>query len=1114
MATKKEASKGAGAGAAAAAAAAPAPAPAPPVAPAAVPGVELAPSLRGPFRDLFKLIEDREYRRAFRTADTILKAVPGHGETLALKGLAQLNSGRKEEAGESARAALKATTKSYIVWHIYGLVCSRENQMAEAIRAYYSALAFDAENAQILRDLSLAQLAVRDYRGHHDTRRRMVASKSGASNKAATASNWVGLAVAHQLAGNADLALAVLDQYETMLEPDAGVTYESSELQLYRVRILEQKGDLAGALSALTAAVAGGRIMDRLGATEKTGQLLFALGQVGAARDTFLSLLRINPEHYGYHRGLQACLLGAPSSALSLAGLDLPCGDGTSLTPAAVDALLSAYLALAAEAPRSRTIRRIPLTFLPADHPMFRPALAAYLRNALRKGIPSAWTDLKHLARSRADAGTSWHARVAARAVNHRAGPAPTAKAAVLAEVLAELVGAARTGAAMPVPPLDAAAVVARLGPAPGLAAPTAAAATAAGTASGDAAPSTPPDVLPWALLAQARLADECGDTGAALAALDAALAHTPTALDLYLARARVLKHAGRLHEAAEAAEYGRSLDLADRYLNNKAVKYLLRAGRVEQANRTMALFSHMDTKDVSGDPLGNIRTLQVLWFELEKAAAYERHGNLGLALKHYGRVDKHIHDMVEDHNDFHSYVLRKGPLRAYADLMATTDKMRSHAAFLRAMAGMVRCHLALAVDAGARAGTDRWATDAGASADAASLAAGAAGAGASVPALVLNHHLTQARTQVSDATAAAASIAAAAAKAAKAAEDADAAPTAAADGDQVGNKVAGGAKPLEEAARYLAILLTNMPAYKLPATAVAAELLAASLNRMTTPTAGGTVEAPTSSSDARLRAWNITPDFVAEVHALAADVYLARGKLLPAVAHATAAATAAAATKTAGVVAALAGGVAGAAGLAPGLLHPATLAAQVRVAAGVTAELAGGAGSALAPAHASLRAFLAGAGAGADRLLAVATAAAATCPDLAVAAVWATLTTGARTPLPRESAAPFLLAAPAAVTAAAPAPLPASLAAAAVASAGSPAGTALTAASVRDVVEVLTLAGRAGAIDADAVLAPLGDATRALLPPPVATLPPPPPPSAPAAAAAAAGAGGGAGGR
>jgi peptide alpha-N-acetyltransferase len=48
----------------------------------------------------------------------------------------------------------------------------------------------------------------------------------------------------------------------------------------------------------------------------------------------------------------------------------------------------------------------------------------------------------------------------------------------------------------------------------------------------------------------------------------------------------------GDVQGAVAVAEEARGMDLADRFLNNNSVKYLLRAGRVEQAAETMALFT------------------------------------------------------------------------------------------------------------------------------------------------------------------------------------------------------------------------------------------------------------------------------------------------------------------------------------------------------------------------------------------------------------------------------------------------------------------------------------------------------------------------------------------
>ena len=58
------------------------------------------------------------------------------------------------------------------------------------------------------------------------------------------------------------------------------------------------------------------------------------------------------------------------------------------------------------------------------------------------------------------------------------------------------------------------------------------------------------------------------------------------------MAKAIVLKRAGRLQSAAQAMEEARLLDGQDRFLNGKAAKYWLRAGDSKQAEDLLALFT------------------------------------------------------------------------------------------------------------------------------------------------------------------------------------------------------------------------------------------------------------------------------------------------------------------------------------------------------------------------------------------------------------------------------------------------------------------------------------------------------------------------------------------
>jgi peptide alpha-N-acetyltransferase len=85
------------------------------------------------------------------------------------------------------------------------------------------------------------------------------------------------------------------------------------------------------------------------------------------------------------------------------------------------------------------------------------------------------------------------------------------------------------------------------------------------------------------------------------------AIDHTPTGVDFTEKRARLLKKAGRIQDAAAAMDAARKLDLADRYINNKCTKYMLRAGRVEDARATAALF----TREEAGEPEQHLKEMQ-----------------------------------------------------------------------------------------------------------------------------------------------------------------------------------------------------------------------------------------------------------------------------------------------------------------------------------------------------------------------------------------------------------------------------------------------------------------------------------------------------------------------
>ena len=87
-------------------------------------------------------------------------------------------------------------------WHVYGLLHRADRNYNEAIKAYKQALKIDSDNLQILRDLSMLQVQMRDLPGFAMTRKTILQNKPNGKI------NWLAFALARHLTG--DLRGAVL----------------------------------------------------------------------------------------------------------------------------------------------------------------------------------------------------------------------------------------------------------------------------------------------------------------------------------------------------------------------------------------------------------------------------------------------------------------------------------------------------------------------------------------------------------------------------------------------------------------------------------------------------------------------------------------------------------------------------------------------------------------------------------------------------------------------------------------------------------------------------------------------------------------------------------------
>ena len=140
-----------------------------------------------------------------------------------------------------------------------------------------------------------------------------------------------------------------------------------------------------------------------------------------------------------------------------------------------------------------------------------------------------------------------------------------------------------------------------------------------------------PPSTFLWSWYLRAGLHEMAGEYDEGIALLDKCLEHTPTAVDVYELKARLLKKAGDIGAAVDCIDKGRDLDRQDRYINNQTTRYMLQAGMEDEALKRISMFTKHE-----GNPEQNLYDMQCSWYELELAACLAQKEQWGRSLKKY----------------------------------------------------------------------------------------------------------------------------------------------------------------------------------------------------------------------------------------------------------------------------------------------------------------------------------------------------------------------------------------------------------------------------------------------------------------------------------------------
>jgi peptide alpha-N-acetyltransferase len=151
------------------------------------------------------------------------------------------------------------------------------------------------------------------------------------------------------------------------------------------------------------------------------------------------------------------------------------------------------------------------------------------------------------------------------------------------------------------------------------------------------------PTVYLWLLYFLAHHYYFCRNSQEGLKYIQRAIDHTPTLIDLYTLKGKLMKIAGNRSDAARLFEEARILDQADRAINALAACYQVKAGQVQKGEETIAIFF----KDCGYE--SSVHDNQCLWFEQVCGKYQFRLGNYRESLKQYSHVMTHVQNMIED---------------------------------------------------------------------------------------------------------------------------------------------------------------------------------------------------------------------------------------------------------------------------------------------------------------------------------------------------------------------------------------------------------------------------------------------------------------------------------
>jgi len=527
---------------------------------------------------------------------------------LALKGLAELGLGDKVLAEKLIKESLSIglKMKNSRVWQFYALFHKEQKNYAQAVKCYNFACKYDPDNLTIIKDLSNLLLFLGRYEDFSKYSMQCVTTKSSLSV------NWVQYSLAEFFLGNYENSLHLIESVIKNFE-DTMKKQELHEVILFKSNILFKLNKFDESIETLEKEI-GKNCVDRVTFYEKIIKCCLKNKNVEKGVEYCKLALKINPENvFTYLNYFN----------LKVSGVNLTKYEDLFTLEENSEQRKNIYEILTKEIEpnlnKVKITEKMKLGLTSGDE--FKILFSQYFLKSIKNNLPSFFNNIKFIYQYSQQ----------------------KSKIPVIQEIITSNISEIESKHSLTKDILDL---------------------------NKDNSMINIEPVFIWVYYFASQHFDIVGESEKAIEYINKAIKSTPTVVEFFMVKSKILKHNLLYEEASMAMGKAKDLDLSDRYLNAKHAKSIVRKGDVDGSADVMMEFVK--------NPLfeENMLRYQCLWFKVETGCAYLKQGKLLMAHRMFKGILDNFKEMNEDQNDFYNYSLRRYMLSDFYNLIINMKKM------------------------------------------------------------------------------------------------------------------------------------------------------------------------------------------------------------------------------------------------------------------------------------------------------------------------------------------------------------------------------------------------------------------------------------------------------